>query len=96
MCDGPHAGFPRPATRVAPKGESLYTEETPSGTAPTSPPEGMFRRTRRMELDYQSGRTTGRLGYTELITAYAIGGMAALALRYSSISASTAGPIHNQ
>jgi len=32
--------------------------------APTSPPEGVFRHKRRMELVELSGRTTGRLGYT--------------------------------
>ena len=37
--------------------------KTPSGAAPTSPPEGVFRHKRLMELDEQSGRTTGRLGY---------------------------------
>ena len=96
MCDGPHAGFPRHATLAAPKGEWPYTEETPSGAAPTSPPEEVFRRTRRMELDEQSGRTTGRLGYTGLTTAHAIGGTAALALRYSIISSSTAASTRHQ
>ena len=62
MCDGPHAGFPRRATLAAPKGERSYTEETPSGAAPTSPPKGVFRHRRLMELDELSGRTTGRLG----------------------------------
>ena len=93
MCDGPHAGFARQLTPVAQNGERQYTEETPSGAAPTSPSEGVFRHTRRLELDEQSGRTTGRLGYTRPTTAYAIGGTAALALRYAIISASTAGPI---
>ena len=46
------------------KGGWPYTEETPSGAAPTSPPEGVFRHKRRMELDELSGRITGRLGYT--------------------------------
>ena len=90
MCDGPHAGFSRRATLAAPKGEWSYTEETPSGAAPTGPPEVVFRHKRRMELDEQSGRTTGRLGYTWPTTAYTIGGTAALALRYSITSASTA------
>ena len=40
-----------------------------------------------MELDELSGRTTGRLGYTWPTTAYAIGGTATLALRYSIIPA---------
>ena len=62
MCDGSHAGFPRRATLAAPKGECPYTEATPSGAAPTSPPEGVFRHKRRMELDKLSGHTTGRLG----------------------------------
>ena len=91
MCDGPHVGFLRRATlaaAAAPKGGWPYTEEAPSGAAPTSPPKGVFRHKRRMELDEQSGRTTGRLGYTWPTTAYAIGGSAALALRYSIISAS--------
>ena len=56
----------------------------------------VFRHKRRMELDELSGHTTGRLGYTWLTTAYAIGGTAALALRCSIISASTAEPIHYQ
>ena len=90
MCDGPHAGFPRRATLAAPKKGWPCTEETPSGAAPTSPPEGVFRHKRLMELDELSGRTTGRLGYTWPTTAYAIGGTATLALRYSIISASTA------
>ena len=41
----------------------------------------MFRHKRLEELDEQSGRTTGRFGYTWPTTAYAIGGTAALALR---------------
>ena len=86
MCDGPHAGFPRRATLRAPKGEWSYTKETPSGAAPTCPPEVVFRHKRLMELDELSGRTTGRLGYTWLTTAYAVGGTATLALRYSIIS----------
>ena len=85
-----------PGALSAPKGEWPYTEATPSGAAPTSPPEGVFRHKGRMELVELSGRTTGRLGYTWPTTAYAIGGMAALALRYSVISASTAEPIHYQ
>ena len=43
MCDEPHAGFPRRATLLAPKGERPYTEVTTSGAAPTSPPEGVLR-----------------------------------------------------
>ena len=35
-----HAGFPRRATLSAQKGERQYTEETTSGAAPTSLPEG--------------------------------------------------------
>ena len=93
MCDGPHAGFPRLATLVALKGERPYTKETTSGA---SPPEGVLRCMRHMELDEQPGRTTGRLGYTGPTTAYAIGGTAALALRYSIISSSTARPSHCQ
>ena len=53
MCDGPHAGFARQLTPVAQNGERQYTEETPSGAAPTSPSEGVFRHTRRLELDEQ-------------------------------------------
>ena len=64
----------------APKGELPYTEATPSGAAPTSPHEGVFRHKRRMELVELSGRTKGRLGYTWPTTAYAIGGTATLAL----------------
>ena len=76
MCDGPHAVFSRRATLAAPKGEWPYTEETPSGAAPTSPPRGVFRHKRLMELDELSGRTTGRLGHTWPTTAYAIRGTA--------------------
>ena len=36
----------------------------PCRAAPTSPPEGVFRHKRRMELVELSGRITGRLGYT--------------------------------
>ena len=72
-----------PSALSAPKGEWPYTEATPNGAAPTSPPEGVFRHKRLMELDELSGRTTGRLGYTWPTTAYAIGGTATLALRYS-------------
>ena len=49
--------FPRRALRApkgglsAPKGEWPYTETMPSGAAPTSPPEGVFRHKRLMELD---------------------------------------------
>ena len=53
-----------PGALSAPKGEWPYTEATPSGAAPTSPPEGVFRHKRRMELVELSGRITGRLGYT--------------------------------
>ena len=90
MCDGPHAGFPRRATLAAPKGEWPYTEETPSGAAPTSPPEGVFRHKRLMELDELSGRTTGRLALTWPTTAYAIRGAATLALLFAIISATAA------
>ena len=48
------------ATLAAPKGGWPYTEETPSRAAPTSPPEGVFRHKRRMELVELSGCTTGR------------------------------------
>ena len=61
MCDGPHTSFPRRATLAAPKGEWPYTEETPSGAAPTNPPEGVFRHKRLMELDEQSGHTINLL-----------------------------------
>ena len=50
----------------------------------------LFRHKRLMELDELSGRTTGRLGHTWPTTAYAIGGTATLALRYSIISATAA------
>ena len=53
-----------PGALSAPKGEWQYTEATPSGAAPTSPPEGVFRHKRRMELVELSGSTTGRLGFT--------------------------------
>ena len=38
--------------------------------------KGVIRHKRLMELDEQSGRTTGRLRYTWPTTAYAIGGTA--------------------
>ena len=95
-CDRPRAGFPRHATLAAPKGEWLYTEETPSGAAPTSPPEGVFRHMRLMELDELSGRAMGRLRHTWPTTTYAIGGTVALALRYSITSASAAARTHPQ
>ena len=79
-----------PGALSAPKGDWPYTEATPSGAAPTCPPEGVFQHKRLMELVELSGRTTGRLGYTWPTTAYAIGGTATLALRYSVISASAA------
>ncbi len=44
--------------------------------------------------DELSGCTMGRLGYIRPDTAYAIGGTAELALRYSIISASTTEPKH--
>ena len=69
MCDGPHAGFPRRATLAVPKGEWPYTEATPSGAAPTCPPEGVFRHKRLMELVELSGRTTGRRNETAFLTA---------------------------
>ncbi len=49
---------------------------------------------RRMELNELLGRTKDGHEYNEPTTAYAIRGTAELALRYSIISASTAGPIH--
>ena len=84
------SGGSLPGALSAPKGEWPYIEATPSAAAPTSPPEGVFRHKRRMELDGPSGRITGRLGYTWPTTAYAIGGTATLALRYSIISATAA------
>ncbi len=45
-------------------------------------------------IDELSGRTTGRLGYIRPDKAHAIRGTAELALRYSIISAFTAGPKH--
>ena len=68
------------ATLTAPKGESLYTKDTTSGAAPTSPPEGVLRSIRHKELDDLSGHTTGRLRYTGQTTDYAIGEAATLAL----------------
>ena len=68
-CDGPHEGVPRRATLSAPKGEWPYTEATPSGAAPTSPPEGVFRHKRRMELDellVPLDRQTYSAGYTHM------------------------------
>ena len=51
------------------------------GLNSTASTQTLFRHRRRMELDEQSGCTTGRLGYTWPTTAYAIGGTAT---RYSS------------
>ena len=86
------SGGSPPGALSAPKGEWPYTEATPSEAAPTSPPEGVFRHKRRMELDGPSGRITGRLGLGihGPTIAYAIGGTATLALRYSIISATAA------
>ena len=83
MCDGPHAGFPRRATLAVAvhRGDAKWS-------CPDWPAEGVFRHKRLMELVELSGRITGRLGYTWPTTAYAIGGTATLALRYSIISAS--------
>ena len=46
------------------RGSGRTPRRRPCGAAPTSPPEGVFRHKRRMELDELSGRITGRLGYT--------------------------------
>ena len=43
-------------------------------SAPTSPPEGVFRHKRLCELVELSGRTTGRLGYIRAYTATRIRG----------------------
>ena len=40
------SGGSPPGALSAPKGEWPYTEATPSGAAPTSPPEGVFRHKR--------------------------------------------------
>ena len=61
MCEGSHAGDPRRARYQRRRG---MAEATTREAAPTSPPEGVFRHKRRMELDELSGRTTGRLGCT--------------------------------
>ena len=53
--------FSPPGDTIGAEGEKQHTEETPKGAAPTSPPEGVFRHKRLMELDKLSGRTTGRL-----------------------------------
>ena len=90
------SGDSPPGALSAPKGEWQYTKATTREAAPTSPPEGVFRHKRRMELDELLGRTTGRLrlGHTWPTTAYAIGGTATLALRYSIISATAAASTH--
>ena len=59
-------------------------------------PKGCFATHGGGSIDELSGRTTGRLGCIRPATAHAIGGTAELALRYSIISASTAGPTHYQ
>ena len=46
------------------RGSGRTPRRRPCGAAPTSPPEGVFRHKRLMELDELSGRTTGRLGCT--------------------------------
>ena len=51
--------FSPPGDASGAGGRWKYTEETPSGAAPTSsPPEGVFWHKRRMELVELSGRTT--------------------------------------
>ena len=65
-------------------------QDLPRDYGPDGAACGLIRHKRRMELVELSGRTTGRLGYTWLTTAHAIGGTATLALRYSIISASAA------
>ena len=82
--------FSPPGDASGAEGGVADTEDTPSGAAPTSPPEGVFRHKRLMELDELSGRTTGRLRYSWPTTAYGIGGMATLALQNSIISATAA------
>ena len=42
--------FSSPGALTAPKGKWPYTEATPIGAATTSPPEGVFRHKRRIEL----------------------------------------------
>ncbi len=59
MRDGPHAGFPSWATLSAPKGGRLYTEETTSGAAPTSPARSGFRSIRHKEYRQAVGTHYG-------------------------------------
>ena len=56
--------FPQRARYQRRRGGGRAPRRRPCGAAPTSPPEGVFRHERRMELVELSGRTTGRLGYT--------------------------------
>ena len=56
--------FPHRARYQRRRGSGRTLRRRPCGAAPTSPPEGVFRHKRRMELDELSGRITGRLGYT--------------------------------
>ena len=66
------SGGSPPGALSAPKGEWPYSEATPSGAAPTSPPEGVFRHKQLWELVELSGRTTGR--YIRAYTATRIRG----------------------
>ena len=56
--------FPHRARYQRRRGSDRAPSRRPCGAAPTSPPEGVFRHKRLMELDELSGRTTGRLGCT--------------------------------
>ncbi len=57
---------------------------TSSRAAPTSLPERCFASHYARSMDELSGRTTVRLGHDGPVSAYAIGGTAKLALRYSN------------
>jgi hypothetical protein len=92
----PTHGFPCRALLAAPKGGLLYADSTTSGAARLVRPKGCFAAYDNRSIDELSGCTTGRLRYTGPTTAHAIGGTAELALRYSTIAASTAGPSHYQ
>ncbi len=52
--------FPRLALLAAPKGEVAVSDSTTSGAAPTSPPEGVFRRTRRWKYRRAVGTHYGQ------------------------------------
>jgi hypothetical protein len=76
-------GFPRRALLAAPKEERPTYKLRPMDLPRLARPKGCFATYYSRSIDKLSGRTTGRLGYDRPDSAYAIGGMAELALRSS-------------